>query len=736
MVARKSACDRRVDVSDTRVFLHLLIRHRLLLAALVVSTVVGAACAKLNTGGNLTVGAATTQVLVDAPDASILKRRALPQDISTLQARAVLYGSLLTTTPVLEAVGKRAAVPPDQIFGVARTTADVTIALTEQGSEERASQIQGSRAPYRLEMQAEPGEPILSIYAEAPSFEEAQHLANAAITGLRDYLEDLAREQGFPEESLPQLRQLGSPRGGVTNGKARIVIGGLTFVTAFALCFGLLLILLRRLRRRDDDDEGPPLTAPRSRLTGRAAADWPHTSRVLPWAIAALITMFWLTPFDKIQLAMSTPIDLTLDRLVLPVVAAIWLIAFAAGPGAAPRVRITRVHLAICAYLACAFLSVVLEARYLNQTGELMLSLKKLPLLISYLSIFVIVASSVRRTEVPAFLTYTLVLSVVVAVGIIYESRFSMNIFTTWSDKLFPGPFEIVADIDGSGVDSLGRRWIGGPAAYGVEAVGMMAMAMPIALVGIMGSRSRMRRLLYGLAIVLLLAAMFSTQRKSALIAPVAVIGTIAYFRRRELLSLAPFGLVIVVLVAALSPSAVHNVIAQFTRSDASKVATVSDRAADYDAIRPDLWTNLALGRGFGSYNHETYRILDSEVLSRAIETGVLGLATFLVIAISVILLVRKTVSARDPRWAPAALCGAGAAVCLLVLATLYDVMAVPHGPCVFLYLAGLAVAVVSPGMRDGPLPSAAPSDHHVRRHVTSPQRPLQPVRRRAIHTG
>jgi hypothetical protein len=702
----------------------LLNRHRLLLAVLVTSTLIAAVCAKFNTSGNLTVAAASAHFLVDDPGASIVDRRALPQDVKTLQKRAELYGRLMVTTPVLEAIGKRAGLPREQIAGVARTTADVPIPLIEPGSEERASQIRDSRKPYRLELQSRPGEPVLSIYAEAPSWPEAERLANSAMLGLQDYLREVARQQGFPLQDLPQLRQLGTARGGVANGKARYVIAGLTFVTVFALTFVLLLIALRRLRRRGGDQDEQRRLEPvaRPRLSGRAAADWPRTTRLLPWSVAGLITMFWLTPFDKIQLNVSAPVDLTLDRLVLPVVAAVWLIAFTAGPGAAPRLRLTRVHVAICVYLGLAFVSVVLDARYLNQTDELMLTIKKLPLLISYLSIFVIVASSVRRTEVPALLTYTLFLSVIVALGIIYESRFGTNIFNTWSARLFPSPFEMVGDGTSMAVDSLGRRWIGGPTAYGVEAVGIMAMAMPIAVVGIIGSSSRRRRILYALAIVFLLAAMFSTQRKSALVAPVAVVATLAYFRRRELLALAPFGFVMVIMVAAISPSAVHNVVGQFTRSDASKVATVSDRTADYDAIRPDVWTHLAFGRGFGSYNHDTYRILDSEILGRLIETGVLGLAAFLLIGISVILVVRKTVSQRDPRLAPAALCGVSAAVCLLVLATLYDVMAVPHGPCVFLYLAGLAVAVADPGSTTAAQPSAG-RDHAMRAHRPRVQR-------------
>jgi hypothetical protein len=379
----------------------------------------------------------------------------------------------------------------------------------------------------------------------------------------------VARSQAFPESELPQLRPIGSARGGITNGKARYAIGGLTFMTAFSLSFVLLFLVAQRIRRRRQGEEADA-HAPPSRLTGRAAADWPRTTRLLPWSVAALILMFWVTPFDKIQLGISAPIDLTLDRLVLPVVASIWLIAFTAGPGAAPRLRFTRVHLAIGVYVALAFVSVVLNARYLNQTGEFMLTIKKLPLLISYVSIFVIVASSVRRSEVPAFLTFTLVLSVICGLGIIYESRMNVNVFNTLSATIFPSPFEVVADASGMAVDSLGRRWIGGPAAYGVEAVFMLAMAMPIAVVKIIGAPTRRRQLLYGLAIVVLLAAMFSTQRKSALIAPAAVMATLVYFRRRELLSLAPFGLVMIVLVAAVSPSAVHNVVAQFTRSDAS----------------------------------------------------------------------------------------------------------------------------------------------------------------------
>ena len=212
-----------------------LLRHRLVLALFVASALIGVFCAKLNTSGNLTVGAAQTHVLIDDPDVSIVDRAALTGDVTNLQSRAVLYGRAMATPPVLAAIAKRASVPADQLSGLARITEGEPHSLLQVGSEERANQIRDSRAPYRLEMQASPSEPVLTVYSEAPSADSARRLADSAVLGLGDYLRQLARQEGFPQREVPVLRQLGSAQGGVTNSSARIIIGGLTFITAFAL---------------------------------------------------------------------------------------------------------------------------------------------------------------------------------------------------------------------------------------------------------------------------------------------------------------------------------------------------------------------------------------------------------------------------------------------------------------------------------------------------------------------
>ena len=154
-------------------------------------------------------------------------------------------------------------------------------------------------------------------------------------------------------------------------------------------------------------------------------------------------------------------------------------------------------------------------------------------------------------------------------------------------------------------------------------------MALPIALVGVMHAEARRDRILYGLAACLLLAAAISTYRKSAFLGPISVGLTLAYFRRRELLKLAPLAR----RRARSRPRYCHR--ARSARSsfqlDANRlgVATVSDRASDYDAVRPDLWTHLAVRPRLRHLRARSYRILDSEILNRVVEVGIVGLAAY-----------------------------------------------------------------------------------------------------------
>jgi hypothetical protein len=393
----------------------------------------------------------------------------------------------------------------------------------------------------------------------------------------------------------------------------------------------------------------------------------------------------------------------------------VWAIALAVGGPLAPRIRLTWIHAAIGVFVAVGGLSVVLAARDIQHGLSWDLAIKKLALLGSYVSLFVIVASSVRRTEVRPFMTYTLILGCICAFGLIIEYRFAYNVFYRVSDMVLPGIFQ-VGDVDSLGVDEIGRREVRGPGQAPLETVAMIAMVLPIVIARLIHpSGERWERAKYGIAAAILLAGTVATFRKSAFMAPISVCLTIAYFRRRELLKLAPLGVVLILFVQALSPGALSGVLGQLDSSRLG-VNTVSDRTADYDAIRPDVWTHLLIGRGYGSYEPSSFRILDMELLRQLVEGGVLGVLAYLGMGVMVVAVARKPIRGRDPYDAPVGLWAAAAAVCFIVVSTLFDVMSFPHVPYIFLWTAALlAVIVGQPQERAAPEPVPEPRAEPVR---------------------
>jgi O-antigen ligase len=231
-----------------------------------------------------------------------------------------------------------------------------------------------------------------------------------------------------------------------------------------------------------------------------------------------------------------------------------------------------------------------------------------------------------------------------------------------------------------------------GPTDHPLELVGVLVMMFPLALIGVLRSDSRRNRILYGLAACLLMGAMVATDRKSALLAPLAVFLVVGYHYRGKLLRLAPLLLALVVAVHALSPGALGTVVDQLNPSNLG-VSTVSDRTSDYDAVRPDLWSHLAFGRGYGTYDHINYRTLDSDILNRLVDTGILGICAFIFMLLCIISVSRRMMRSRDPAIEAAALAVAASAVAYFVLCFLFDVSSFPHVPYILFSLAGLVAA-------------------------------------------
>src|SRR5439155_1854311 len=102
---------------------------------------------------------------------------------------------------------------------------------------------------YRLNIQANPTVPIVTVFAQAPNAKAAETPANSAVDGLRDYLAAAAKrpQQARPKDE-PLITQLGRAHGTVINGGVRVQAFALTFAIVFALACAVT-VLVGRVRR-------------------------------------------------------------------------------------------------------------------------------------------------------------------------------------------------------------------------------------------------------------------------------------------------------------------------------------------------------------------------------------------------------------------------------------------------------------------------------------------------------
>jgi polysaccharide biosynthesis protein PslJ len=221
----------------------------------------------------------------------------------------------------------------------------------------------------------------------------------------------------------------------------------------------------------------------------------------------------------------------------------------------------------------------------------------------------------------------------------------------------------------------------------------MLAMALPIALIGLMQAPRRREQFVYGLAACIVLAGGLATYKKTSIVAPAIIFVTVGLLWPRRIVRLVP---IIVILVGAahfLAPGALGSVAQQFTGGRLTAVGTTVHRLDGFDAIRPIVWSHPLLGEGIGGYNALQNRILDNQMLDNVIQIGALGACAFVAMILSVVGTAIPFIRSRGPS-STAALATACAAVCFLTVSFLFDSLAYTHLPYIFLMFAALMVVL------------------------------------------
>jgi len=416
-------------------------------------------------------------------------------------------------------------------------------------------------------------------------------------------------------------------------------------------------------------------------------ADWPNTTRLLPWALFAFVAMLWLVPFDSIKLPFGGPIDATLDRPMLMLLAALWFLSIRAARSTR-RVRVSGVHWAFGAFTAIAALSIVLRGESLIRLGEMDLATKQLALVVTYGVFFALCASIIRASEVTRLIKAMLFLACITAFSVILEYRLGINPFHDWIGPLFPG---YVRPAGLGTIDSIGRVQIYGPGEHPLVPAVMLSMTLPFAFTWLLKAEDRQQRLLYGAMVVLLIGGAVATQKKTAMVGPLVCVAVLTAYRPRAMMRLAPLAVVLVAVVHLTAPGALGGVIDQFAPGSVNKVNTTQDRVSDYEAVVPDVVDHPLLGRGYGSYDQKKHRILDNLYLTLAIGVGLLGLIGYLAIIVTSFVNAHRVARSGDPDRGPPAMAAAAAICVALVSGALLDFLSFPQLPYLFCFIAAIA---------------------------------------------
>ena len=435
----------------------------------------------------------------------------------------------------------------------------------------------------------------------------------------------------------------------------------------------------------------PTDAGPTSRAGSRDA--FPHTRRPLPWLLAAFLAMLFFVPVDSTEVKLHLPVGSEIDRFGIAGLVLGWM-WFGGDQRAFLRTKRPRLFVgATCVFLGLAVASVLFDAGRIVNMGELTLSEKRFALLGSFLILAWFTLAALRFEDLRGFSSYLIGLASLTAIGILVERHTGYSVFYDWSGKILnpiahvaPSPTSIHPE-----VGSDGRVAVYGPTLTGLAATTMLVMVMPFALVRVLNARSRRSWLLNAAAFALMLAGAAATDKKTALVVPAAMVIFIAFYRPRQILRLAPLGLVLLVgLVHLASPGALGSL---FSRSTGASSSSTTHRLGDFTNVAPDVLARPLLGRGFGTLDPDQpslFRINDDEYVDEIWQVGIIGLLAYIAMIVAPILLARRAVRARDPVMSATALAGCAGCFAYLVANALFDALSFPQAPYMFFIVAAL----------------------------------------------
>jgi hypothetical protein len=181
------------------------------------------------------VGVATARILVDTPSSQVVE--VAPKGSDTLGVRANLLASLMVDGVVKTAIASRAGLRPQDLVG---STGDDPPPPSRPRANLLTTRVMTNTAGDQL--------PIIEISTQSPNAAGAARLANAAIAGLRDYLDSQAAVEKVANAHRLRVSGLGGAqaRQAVRGPKDVFAVAATIFV--FLTLNGLILASMALIR--------------------------------------------------------------------------------------------------------------------------------------------------------------------------------------------------------------------------------------------------------------------------------------------------------------------------------------------------------------------------------------------------------------------------------------------------------------------------------------------------------
>jgi hypothetical protein len=411
--------------------------------------------------------------------------------------------------------------------------------------------------------------------------------------------------------------------------------------------------------------------------------------------------MVFLIPIDATELKVSIGVDSHPDRFAVLILVLAWIV-FGGDQRAFLRTKRSKLFVSAAGlFLLVAIASLLFDSPRIIQLNEFQLAEKKFALLISFLIVAWFALTALRYEDLRGFCSFLIGLAVITSLGMLYERHTGQNLFYEWSKSIL-GPIANIApaptDIHPSPATE-GRVIVVGPTVQGLAATTMLVMVVPFALVRLLDAATRRSWWLNGLAVAVIMAGAVATDKKTALLVPLALMLYIAFYRPRQVLRLAPLGILVVVAAVHLAdPGSLGSLLN--VKAEAHTGST-EHRASDFPDVLPDILAHPLFGRGYGALNSDQpaqFRINDDQLLDEAWEVGIVGLLAFAWMILSPVVLARSAIRKRGSPGSSTALAASAGCVAFFVVCALLDAMGFTEAPYTFFLIGAIAtIAAAGP---------------------------------------